>query len=196
MSVIFGIKNPEEIIIAGDKKITYINDEPIPDDFKKLTVINECVSFVCGGTVAAEHSIQREIEKTCDPSALRTDDVLQIIQDCCENLTKTQQMIIFSHPFACLIAGKNREGTASLISCNMFKGTFCAQEVPMKLYPPADVKMEICNQIFAKNYNLHRVEFVERTIKEVSAASKYVSSSGDKWIYNINVGTGKLYSFE
>ena len=45
MSVTFGIKEPREIVIAGDKRATSVNDKVRSDDINKLTIVNECVCF-------------------------------------------------------------------------------------------------------------------------------------------------------
>lgn len=195
MSVIFGIKEAGEIIIVGDKRATSMNHEAQFDDMNKLTVVNECVCFACAGNAAIERAIQIDIEKTGNVSYLRTDDVLRIISAFYQNIIEKKCDLILSYPFCCIVAGKNQAGEAKLFSGVRDKIGFAAIEVPMALYPPADVTMEVCSQIFVRNYRLFRGEFAERTIREVSDASIYVSPSGGKWIYNINTGIGTFFSF-
>lgn len=195
MSVIFGIKKPREIIIAGDKRATSVNDKVQSDYMNKLTIVNECVCFASAGNAAIERAIQIDIEKARNASSMRTDDVLRIISTFYQNIIEKKCHMILTFPFCCIIAGKNQSGEATLISGAREKNGFVAQKVTMALYPPPDVSMDVCSRIFVKNYKLFRGEFAERTIKEVSDASIYVSPSGDKWIYNINTGLGNLFSF-
>lgn len=75
------------------------------------------------------------------------------------------------------------------------KGQLDAKEAPMALYPPADVQMQKCCDCFAKNYKLYNAEFVERTIRDVSQISNLVSPTGSKWIYNVSLKKGTIYSF-
>ena len=126
---------------------------------------------------------------------MRADDVLRIISAFYQNIIEKKCDMILAFPFYCIVAGKNQSGEATLISGARDKNGFFAKEVSMVLYPPADVTMDVCSRIFVKNYKLFRGEFAERTIKEISDASSYVSPSGDKWIYNINTGVGNLFSF-
>ncbi len=195
MSVIFGIKEPGEVIIAGDKRATSVNDKVKSDDMNKLTIVNECVCFASAGNASIERAIQIDIERAGNASSMRTDDVLRIICGFYKNIIEKKCDTILAFPFCCIIAGKKQSGEATLIAGAREKNGFVAKEVPMALYPPADVSMDGCSRIFVKNYKLFKGEFAERTIKEISDASIYVSPSGDKWIYNINTGIGNLFSF-
>lgn len=102
---------------------------------------------------------------------------------------------IYILPFYCLIAGIGRDGNAHLVNAGKFKDGFSAKDVPMALYHPADTKQNDCNQIFVNNYKLHHEDFCERTVKEISAISKIVSPTGNKWVYNILSKTGVMYDF-
>ncbi len=172
-----------------------MNDKVQSDDMNKLTIVNECVCFASAGNASIERAIQIDIDRAGNASSMRTDDILRIICAFYINIIEKKCDTILAFPFCCIIAGKNKSGEATLISGVREKNGFVAKEVPMALYPPADVSMDVCSRIFAKNYKLFKDKFAERTIKEVSDASTYVSPSGDKWIYNISSGIGNLFSF-
>lgn len=195
MSVIFGIKEKKQIIIAGDKRGVSPDGKILTDNLDKVSVVNSQLAFSSAGSAALEKAISIDTSKMPNKESLTVDDLLAIIGDFYERLTKANSKGILSLPFYFLIAGKGRDGNASLISGGNFKGHLDAKEVPMALYPPADVKLENCNNCFVKNYKLHNQKFVERTIEEIAKTSNLVSPSGNKWVYNITSKQGRLFSF-
>lgn len=195
MSVIFGIKENNEIIIAADKRGTNILNGTYRDDEEKLTVINEHLAFATAGNVSIKKAILMDIQKLRNIEKVTTDNLLDVMTSFYKGINEKGLTGLISMPFTFLIAGQSKNNNASLISGSNIKGIYSAVEVPMALYPPEDVKNELCCQIFAKNYNLHHSSFVENTINEIAELGDYVSNTGDKWIYNINLKKGRLLSF-
>lgn len=195
MSVIFGIREEDKIIVAGDKRLSSTEGKFISDDGQKVIAINDRLAIATAGNVAIEKAILKDIEKSCDTSIMTTDDVIEIIQNFYKRVLENDCASIYLLPFYCLIAGIGRDGNAHLVNSGKFKEGFGAKDAPMALYHPADTEQNDCNQIFAKNYKLHHSDFCERTVQEISAISKMVSPTGDKWIYDIKIHKGCLYSF-
>lgn len=195
MSVIFGIKENSRIIIAGDKRGSSVDGKTISDDLDKVLVINDHLAFASAGNAAIEKAISIDLSKATNKDNLSTDDLLDIIRAFYQRVIDTNCNSILSLPFYFLIAGKGRNGNASLISGGNIKGRLDAKEVPMALYPPADAKMQECCDCFVKNYKLHNADFSKRTIREISDISHLVSPTGNKWIYSIATAKGTLFSF-
>lgn len=195
MSVIFGIKENNRIIIAGDKRGSSLDGKTLSDNLDKVLMINDHLAFSSAGNAAIEKAISIDLNKTTNKDCLTTDDVLDVIKAFYKRVADTNCNSIIALPFYFLIAGKGRNGNANLISGGNIKGRLEAKEVPMALYPPADAKMQECCDCFVKNYKLHNLEFVERTIKEISDISSLVSPIGNKWIYNITTEKGTIFSF-
>ena len=191
MSVIFGIKENNRIIIAGDKRGSSIDGKTLSDDLDKVLMINDHLAFSSAGNAAIEKAISIDLNKATNKDCLTTDDLLDIIKAFYKRVADTNCDAILALPFYFLIAGKGRDGNASLISGGNIKGRLDAKDVPMALFPPADAKMQECCDCFAKNYKLHNSEFVEKTIKEIANISNLVSPTGNKWIYNIATETSK-----
>ena len=191
MSVIFGIKEENRIIIAGDKRGTRIDGETFSDNLDKVITVNDQLAFACAGNAAIVIDLNKKENKEC----LTTDDLLEIINLFYERVKNTNNNAILGLPFYFLIAGKGRGGNASLISGGNIKGNIDAGEVPMALYPPADVEMRECCNCFARNYKFYNAEFVEKTIKEIANISTLVSPTGNKWIYDISEEKGMFFSF-
>ena len=57
MSVIFGIKENNRIIIAGDKRGSSIDGKTLSDDLDKVLMINDHLAFSSAGNAAIEKAI-------------------------------------------------------------------------------------------------------------------------------------------
>ena len=120
MSVIFGIKENSRIIIAGDKRGSSVDGKTISDDLDKVLVINDHLAFASAGNAAIEKAISIDLSKATNKDNLSTDDLLDIIRAFYQRVIDTNCNSILSLPFYFLIAGKGRNGNASLISGGKF----------------------------------------------------------------------------
>lgn len=195
MSVIFGIVDQGNIIIAGDKRLSSKEGNIISDDGQKVVAINDRLAIATAGNAAIEKAILTDIEKGYDGVNMTTDDLIDIIKDFYKRVLETNCVSIYMLPFYCLIAGIGRDGKAHLVNAGKFKDGFSAKDAPMALYHPADTEQNDCNQIFVENYKLHHDVFCERTVQEISAISKIVSPTGNKWVYDIFSKRGTMYDF-
>ena len=195
MSVIFGIKNKDNLVIAGDRRGSTKSGETISDNIKKVKMINNQVAIATAGNAAIEVAITNSIENITDINSLTTDDVVTIISEFYGKVQNAKVSFILSLPFVFIVAGNGKNGHPSLISGVFSKGILSASEVPMVLFHPEDTSQNVCNNIFAKYYHTDYNNFVEKTISDVSKLSNLVSSNGDKWIYSYYSKTGCLLSF-
>ena len=195
MSVIFGIQENNQIIIAGDKRVSTADGNFISDDWEKVIVINNHLAFVSAGNGAIEKAIMADVHKHPNIEQLSSDDLCEIIQIFYERVKNEGIVGILTLPFCCLIAGKNKNGKPTLINCGCFKMKLDFAEVPMALYPPTKESHQACNLCFVKNYKLHHDTFAERTIEDVSKISNLVSPTGSKWTFNFEKQIGLLESF-
>ena len=175
--------------------VARIDGETFSDNLDKVITVNDQLAFACAGNAAIEEAIVIDLNKKENKECLTTDDLLEIINLFYERVKNTNNNAILGLPFYFLIAGKGRGGNASLISGGNIKGNIDAGEVPMALYPPADVEMRECCNCFARNYKFYNAEFVEKTIKEIANISTLVSPTGNKWIYDISEEKGMFFSF-
>lgn len=192
MTVIFGIKEDDEIIIAGDKRGSDVNGGFISDDLQKVIPINNHLCIAFAGNAAIKSAIMKNVEEVEQKNKLFVEDLLEIIDSFYKKVRENGCDVIYSYSFYGLIAGKGTDGKAHLYNVGKFKNGFAYKEVPMALYPPLDTNQDECNNIFVKNYKLHRRDFVERTIKEISQMSNTVSPTGNSWTYGFTTHTGEM----
>ena len=195
MSVIFGIKEYNCIIIAADKRGSNIDGRTISDNLDKIIVINEKLALSSAGNSAIDKAISLDISKISNKEDLTTSDILDIIKNFYKRVIEANCNSILALPYYFIIAGKGSDGNPSLISGGNIKGRIEAKEVPMVIYPPADTQMQACCDFFARNYKFDNKTFVEKTIKDISNISNLVSPSGDKWIYSFQTQKGSIFSF-
>lgn len=127
MSVIFGIKENNRIIIAGDKRGSSIDGKTLSDDLDKVLMINDHLAFSSAGNAAIEKAISIDLNKATNKDCLTTDDLLDIIKAFYKRVADTNCDAILALPFYFLIAGKGRDGNASLISGGNIKGRLDAK---------------------------------------------------------------------
>ena len=104
MSVIFGIKENNRIIIAGDKRGSSIDGKTLSDDLDKVLMINDHLAFSSAGNAAIEKAISIDLNKATNKDCLTTDDLLDIIkafykrvadakmQECCDCFAKNYKL--------------------------------------------------------------------------------------------------------
>ena len=81
MSVIFGIKENNRIIIAGDKRGSSIDGKTLSDDLDKVLMINDHLAFSSAGNAAIEKAISIDLNKATNKDCLTTDDLLDLIKE-------------------------------------------------------------------------------------------------------------------
>lgn len=195
MSVIFGIDEPNQIVICGDKRASTKEGQYISDELQKVTTVNKHLAFVSAGNAAIEKALQIDISKSDIVDKLTVDDIVSIIETFYKRVIETAARTILMLPFCCLIAGKTNNEESALVSLSCMNGKFTYQKVPMALYPPANTKIDECNNAFVRNYKLHHDLFCELTVRDVAKISSLVSPTGTKWVYNKITGIGTQTEF-
>lgn len=109
MSVIFGIKENNRIIIAGDKRGSSIDGKTLSDDLDKVLMINDHLAFSSAGNAAIEKAISIDLNKATNKDCLTTDDLLDIIKAFYKRVADTNCDAILALPFYFLIAGKGND---------------------------------------------------------------------------------------
>lgn len=109
MSVIFGIKENNRIIIAGDKRGSSIDGKTLSDDLDKVLMINDHLAFSSAGNAAIEKAISIDLNKATNKDCLTTDDLLDIIKAFYKRVADTNCDAILALPFYFLIAGKDNK---------------------------------------------------------------------------------------
>lgn len=195
MSVIFGIKEADRIIIAGDKRGTSKKGEFISDEIQKIIPINEHLCIASAGNVSISNVIIRIAKERENKDELVVEDLLEIIESFYKEIVEKKCETLYRFPFYSLIAGRGKDGDGHLYNAGKFKNRFDYKEVTMALYSPPDASNDECNRIFVKNYKLYHKEFYKKTVKEISQISNTVSNDGHCWIYDFRTQTGKISEF-
>ena len=194
MSIIFGVVEQRQVILCGDKRLSAFSGEVLSDDASKIFVVNNHLAVASAGNAAIEKVV--EIDSSKQPAEGQTvESILSNLQQFYARVDALDLEEIKRLTYCALIAGQSLDGKAKMISLSYIKGKLSFQEVPMGLYSPIDVDYKSCAEVFVKNYRLHRSDFCERTVKEVSQISKYVSPAGIIWTYDVGTNKGSTKEF-
>lgn len=94
------------------------------------------------------------------------------------------------------MAGKNRKDECCMYIASYVHEKFWKPSLTDRfLFPPSDVSPKVCWDIYANNVADCYGDFMQRTIKDISAESKIVSSSGDIWTYDFATDNSSIEHF-
>lgn len=195
MSVIFGLKIDDTLILAGDKRGSTKGGQLLTDELNKVIPINKALCIATAGNHAIEQAILSDLHKKENLDNLCVEDILDTIHEFYIRVAKTGAASIGMLPFSFIVAGTKRNGTPDLVAGQNKKGVVDYKSVPAILFHPSDCSAERCNTILASNLRFNRSIFVEQTVLDIARISEVVSTTGDKWIYNIEAKEGALSSF-
>ena len=195
MSVIFGLKIDDTIILAGDKRGSTESGQLLTDELHKVIPINKALCIATAGNHAIEQAILSDLHKKENLEKLCIEDILDTIHEFYIRVAKTGVTSIGMLPFSFIVAGARRNGAPDLVAGQNKKGLIDYKSVPAILFHPSDCSAERCNTILASNLRFNRSMFIEQTILDIAKISKVVSATGDKWIYNVEAKEGVLSSF-
>ena len=99
---------------------------------------------------------------------------------------------ILNYPFCCIYAGIGKNGKSSLVCGTRCKNGYINNTVSEIIFAPADMEKKECDGILIKNYIMVRGDFPKNILLDVSEKSKFVSSCGDKWVFDISTQKGAL----
>lgn len=194
MSVILGYKAKEKIYLAADNRVTNKKDGSFSDRYTKLIVLNDCLAMVCSGCRFAQDRFIDYI-KNKNISKWTIEDTKFNLKILCDSLNIFNNVDINNMGAYFIVAGLDAHKEIILWSASWNHGKYSGSSVEFALYPPEDVDMQTCCNIYILNLHEHFSVFMEKTIKEISERSKMVSRSGDIWIYDAITNTSTLEHF-
>ncbi len=199
MSVILGKKTENIVILAADKRLmNLIKGEVVSDDANKLIIVNEHLAIACAGNAAIQKAIEFEVDRLVSKEQLFVEDIIELISEFYDRIKSKNAKTLLSASAFFIIGGLNRKNDIDLISGSYSKQQlmFSKEIEEMALYPPSDVEMKTCAEVYINNlYNYSEI-FIEKTIKEISQLSTVVSKCGDKWIYDNRLKTSQRFYFD
>ena len=187
MSVIMGIKTNNVVILGADKRLSTYQNQFVSDDNDKILVVNNHLALACAGNQAIQKALEMDIDNLgVDKDLLFTDDVIDVINTLYQKFEDADAKMILSFPFYAILGGLDKNNDMKLIAISYNHGQLQCSETQtnMMIFPPSDVSMQKCSEVFVRNYNLFTDQMIEKTVKDVSELSIVVSKSGNKWIYD------------
>jgi hypothetical protein len=194
MSVILGYKAEEKIYLAADNRVTNPKDGTYSDQYTKLIILNKRLAIVCSGCRLAQDKFTDYI-KNKNISNWTIEDMKFNLEILCDSLNILNNNNINNLGAYFIVAGLNAHKEMTLWSASWNHGRYSGGSVELALYPPEDVDMQTCCNIYIPNLHEHFSVFMEKTIKEISEKSKMVSYSGDIWMYDLIADTSNLKHF-
>ena len=185
-----GIKTNHIVMLGADKRLSTLDGKKVSDAGDKILVINSHLAVACAGNAAIQKALESDVNKLgTNKKSLYVEDVTEIICNLYRKLegTKTKLIqIIISSSSQLIVGGLNKNNEMKLLSFSYVDGNLQWSEVngDMIIFPPQDVSMKGCAEIFVKNLNIYPEYFIEKTVYDVSKISAVVSKNGNKWIYD------------
>lgn len=198
MSTIMGIKTNNIVILGADKRLSTYENKFISDDADKILVVNNHLAIACAGNAAIQKAIEIDTDKLeIDKSLLYVEDAIDVVCNLFKKLEKANTKTILSNSSYVIIGGQNRSKEIKLFAVSYTHEKLQWSEVQGDkiVFPPNDVLMQKCAEIFVENYKLHTESMIEKTILDISSISVVVSKCGNKWIYDNRTGLSEKRSF-
>lgn len=198
MSTIMGIKTNNIVILGADKRLSTYENKFISDDADKILVVNNHLAIACAGNAAIQKAIEIDTDKLeIDKSLLYVEDAIDVVRNLFKKLEKANAKTILSNSSYVIIGGQNRSKEIKLLAVSYTHEKLQWSEVQGDkiVFPPNDVSMQKCAEIFVENYKLHTESMIEKTILDISSISVVVSKCGNKWIYDNRTRLSEKRSF-
>ena len=193
MSVIMAYKTDDKIYLGADNRAVSINEDSHRDDENKIIAINNDVAVAFAGCNKSQMLFDMLLKSLKDKSNLKVEDALQYIKKTyrfCKILwfrKFSKEILGLGSQF--LVVGKNRNDECCIYAVLISHGKL---EKPLLkewlILPPHGADLKECCDIYLKNVVKYPDNFIQRTVKDIAKMSKYVSPSGDIWIYDIATG--------
>ena len=197
MTVLLGAKTEKTVILAGDNRGTNKNTDETQDILEKVHPINNHLCVASAGTLAISEAILMNVNKMVYVDDLFIEDIIETIEKFYDDaqtyhLVKIQKMVA-----SFLIGGMKKDGKTGLFTIHNNSGRVKTEEIStiFTIIPPEDVSINVASTIMIKNVKNHQINFIEQTVQEISESSRFVSPTGDKWIYDAISDTCRMESF-
>lgn len=194
MSVIMAYKTKDKIYLGADKRVTNTKDGSYSDKNTKMIILNKHLAMVCSGSKHAQNKFEDFI-KGKNIKKWTLDDIRMYLEILCNSLNLENNINIINEGAYFIVGGLDDKKEMVLWSASWNHGKYSGGNVEMALYPPKDVDMQTCCNIYIPNIHEHFPVFIKKTIKEISEKSKMVSPSGDIWIYDMKSGKSSSEHF-
>lgn len=181
MSVILGYQTNDRIIIAADNRTSDENGKLKSDAEKKIVVFNDHLCVATAGNRFG-YLILESIYKQNNMDNFFAEDFARSITDLYK---KNESNIYYKLPVRYILGGRSKVGDYIMIAIDAVNGKLIPTPCMKIIYPPDGVKPETTNKILDKNILKYPKDFYIHTIHKVSRKSKFVSHSGDVWIYDL-----------
>lgn len=192
MSVILGYHTKDKIVIASDNRISDENGHKKSDVEKKIVLFNSQLCVATAGNRFG-YLILESIYKQNKMQDFYMEDFANKITELYRN---NRDNIFFKLPIHYIMGGRTKEGNHAMFAIDAIDGNLKPVPCVKILYPPDGLDSEVTNKIFDKNIVKYPEDFYIRTIHKISHKNKFVSHSGDVWIYNIENGDGEIKHFQ
>ena len=196
MTVLLGAKTEKTVILAGDNRGTNKNTDESQDNLEKVHPINNHLCVASAGTLAISEAILMNVNKLVYVDDLFVEDIIEIIEKFYEEAQIYHLMEIQKMEASFLIGGIKKNGRTGLFAVHN-NGRVKIEEIQIifTIIPPEDISMSTASTIMIKNVKNHKINFIEQTVQEISKISRFVSPTGDKWIYDATSNTCRMESF-
>lgn len=194
MSVILGYKAEDKLYLAADNRVTNKKDGSFSDEYTKLIILNNHLAIVCSGSRYAQ-DIFINYCKNKNISKWTVDDMKFNLRILCDSLNIINNDDIIDLGAYFIVGGLDDNKEVILWSASWNHSRYSGDSVEFALYPPEDVDMQTCCNIFIPNLHEHFSVFMQKTIKEISEKGKMVSPSGDIRTYDMITDTSTSEHF-
>lgn len=192
MTVILGHRYNNIVRLGADQKVVNSIDDSVQGDNDKIVVINNHLAVACAGSMAVQKMIELEVNKSTGRDKIYGEDVLEFLQKFYRRAEEENSKSIINQDSCFIIAGLNRKKELAVMVISYIKGKFeYGDNVEAALFPPADLTLERCLEIYKSNFQKYPQDYFAKTIIDISRISKYVNSHITQWEYNIISDTSK-----
>lgn len=198
MSTIMGIKTNNIVILGADKRLSTYQNKFVSDNSDKIIVVNNHLAIASAGNAAIQKAIEIDIgnlEK--EKHLLFIEDGLEVIINLFKKLEDAKAKTVLSCSSYVILGGLDRKRDMKLVSVSYSHGQLQYSEAQANIiiFPPSDVSMKKCLEIYVENYNLYPEIMIEKTVEDISDISAVVSRCGNKWIYDNRSKQSKKIDF-
>lgn len=202
MSVIMAYKTKDKIYIGADNRTTALEDGSFRDNVNKIISINNDVAVAFSGSYKSQILFNAITRRKKNKINFRVEDALKYIKKI-HRICKlfwfkrfSKQILNVGANF--LVVGKNRNDEYCIYAVSISEGKLEEPTPVLKdwfIFPPHEADAIVCFDIYTKNAKKYPNKFIQRTIKDIAKNNKYISSSGDVWIYDIKTGKSSSEHF-
>lgn len=190
MSVIMAYKTEDKIYLGADNRTVTIEDVVSRDNVNKIVSINNEVAVAFAGCYKSQMLFNFVIKRMKNVADFKVEDALKSIKwvyRICKLLRFnkfSKEILSIGSQF--LVVGKNKKNECCIYMTLISDGKL--RKALLKewfIFPPYGADFDVCSNILTTNIVKYPNKSIQRTIKEIAINNKYISPSGDIWIYDM-----------